>query len=54
MATMFSSGEGYESLMGRHSIKLAPLFVDFAKVRDAGSILDAGRARRGVSGSVPN
>jgi SAM-dependent methyltransferase len=42
MATMFSSGEGYEGMMGRHSIRLAPLFADFAGVRDAGSILDVG------------
>ncbi len=42
MARMFSSGEGYEGMMGRHSRKLAPLFADFAQVRDAGSLLDMG------------
>ena len=42
MATMFSSGDGYEEMMGRHSKKLAPLFVDFAQVRDKGALLDVG------------
>jgi ubiquinone/menaquinone biosynthesis C-methylase UbiE len=42
MAKTFSSGEGYEGMMGRHSRKLAPLFADFAVVRDRGSILDVG------------
>ncbi len=42
MATMFSSGEGYEGMMGRHSKKLALLFADFVQVRDRGSLLDVG------------
>ena len=39
---MFSSGDSYESFMGRHSRKLAPLFADFAQVRDQGLLLDVG------------
>lgn len=42
MATMFSSGDGYEEMMGRHSKKLAPLFADFAQVQDKGKLLDVG------------
>ena len=33
---------GYEQLMGRWSQKLAPLFIDFAKVADGEKILDVG------------
>jgi SAM-dependent methyltransferase len=37
-----ASGEGYESLMGRWSRRLAGPFLDFAGLTDSGSILDAG------------
>ena len=33
---------GYEQLMGRWSKRLAPLFVDFAGLRDGEKILDVG------------
>ncbi|MPW19596.1 methyltransferase domain-containing protein [Paraburkholderia sp. CNPSo 3157] len=33
---------GYEQLMGRWSKRLAPLFVDFAGLRDGASVLDVG------------
>ena len=33
---------GYEQLMGRWSQKLAPLFIDFARVADGEKILDVG------------
>jgi hypothetical protein len=33
---------GYEQLMGRWSQKLAPLFIDFAKVANGEKILDVG------------
>ncbi len=42
MAKMFTSGNDYEGLMGRHSRKLAPLFADFVQIRDQGSLLDIG------------
>ena len=42
MADMFPNAFAYEKLMGRWSERLAPLFLDFAGVRDDGRILDVG------------
>lgn len=42
MPEMFANAIGYEQLMGRWSVRLAPLFADFAQVRDGGTILDVG------------
>ncbi|MGH8612536.1 MAG: class I SAM-dependent methyltransferase [Gammaproteobacteria bacterium] len=42
MAEMFASAKAYESMMGRWSTRLAPLFVDFARVRSGARILDLG------------
>ena len=42
MADMFPNAIAYEKLMGRWSERLAPLFLDFAGVRDGGRILDVG------------
>ncbi|MBI3126179.1 MAG: methyltransferase domain-containing protein [Candidatus Tectomicrobia bacterium] len=42
MADMFSKSEAYESLMGRWSDRLAPVFMEFAGVRDGGRVLDVG------------
>jgi SAM-dependent methyltransferase len=42
MAQMFVNAIGYEQLMGRWSIRLAPLYVNFAKLRDEGRVLDVG------------
>jgi SAM-dependent methyltransferase len=39
---MFSDALAYEELMGRWSQRLAPLFVDFARVSDGGRVLDVG------------
>jgi SAM-dependent methyltransferase len=39
---MFANAIGYEQLMGRWSVRLAPLYADFARLRDAGRILDVG------------
>ena len=36
------NANGYEQLMGRWSQKLAPLFIDFARVADGEKILDVG------------
>jgi len=41
-ATMFSEAEAYERFMGRWSRRLAPLFVQFADVRDGDAVLDVG------------
>lgn len=37
-----SDGDGYELQMGRWSARLAPLFIDFAQISGAHSILDLG------------
>jgi len=42
MAEMFAKAEAYEGLMGRWSMRLAPLFLDFAQVRGGARILDVG------------
>ena len=42
MADLFTNAIAYEKLMGRWSERLAPLFLDFAGVRDGGRILDVG------------
>ncbi len=42
MAEMFSNAAAYERLMGRWSARLAPLFVNFAKIQDGGRVLDVG------------
>lgn len=42
MAEMFANAIGYEQLMGRWSVRLAPLYTDFARLRDGGRILDVG------------
>lgn len=42
MAEMFANAVGYEQLMGRWSVRLAPLYTEFAQLRDAGKILDVG------------
>lgn len=42
MAKMFSKASSYERYMGRWSVQLAPLFVEFAGVRDDDRVLDVG------------
>lgn len=42
MPEMFANAIGYEELMGRWSVRLAPLYTDFAQLRDVGKILDVG------------
>ena len=39
---MFSESDGYERFMGRWSRLLAPLFVEFAKVKPGNDVLDVG------------
>jgi SAM-dependent methyltransferase len=39
---MFSASDAYERFMGRWSRALAPLFVEFAGVRDGDAVLDVG------------
>ena len=42
MADMFANAHAYEAGMGRWSARLAPLFVNFAKITDGGRVLDVG------------
>jgi SAM-dependent methyltransferase len=42
VAEMFSNALAYEDMMGRWSVRLAPLFVKFAQIADHGRILDVG------------
>lgn len=42
MGDMFSDALAYEGLMGRWSLRLAPLFAGFSKVTDGGRVLDVG------------
>lgn len=42
MPDIFANAVGYEQLMGRWSVRLAPLYTDFAKLKDSGRILDVG------------
>ena len=42
MSEMFANALGYEELMGRWSVRLAPLYTEFSRLRDGGRILDVG------------
>ena len=42
MADMFSNPAAYDRYMGRWSRRLAPMFVEFAQVRDGDKVLDVG------------
>lgn len=42
MAEMFSNALAYENIMGRWSVRLAPMLVKFAQVGDVGRVLDVG------------
>ena len=42
MAEMFANATAYERMMGRWSVQLAPMFLDFAGVPADGRILDVG------------
>lgn len=39
---MFANAEAYERFMGRWSLRIAPLLIDFAVIPDAGRVLDVG------------
>jgi SAM-dependent methyltransferase len=46
---MFSEGDGYERFMGRWSRRLAPLFVQFARVGQGDLVLDVGSGTGALS-----
>jgi SAM-dependent methyltransferase len=46
-----TSGEAYDDFMGRYSVRLAPLFADFADV-DGGRVLDVGAGTGALTGEL--
>jgi SAM-dependent methyltransferase len=52
MAELFSNAAAYEGLMGRWSTRLAPLFMDFAQVKDGERVLDVGCGTGSLVGAM--
>jgi SAM-dependent methyltransferase len=50
--SIFSEAQAYEHFMGRWSRRLAPLFVRFAGVRDADTVLDVGSGTGALTAAV--
>lgn len=49
---MFSAADAYERFMGRWSRELAPLFAEFAGVRDGDAVLDVGSGVGALTAAV--
>ena len=49
---IFSRGDAYERFMGRRSRELAPLLVEFARVRDGDAVLDVGSGTGALTTAV--
>lgn len=54
MAELFSNATSYDKFMGRWSARLAPLFAEFARVRDGDSVLDVGCGTGSLVQAVAN
>jgi SAM-dependent methyltransferase len=46
------SGEAYDDFMGRYSVRLAPLFADFAGVASGDRVLDVGAGTGALTGEL--
>jgi len=49
---MFSKSEAYESFMGKWSRRLAPIFLEFAGLKDGDLVLDVGSGTGSLASSV--
>src|SRR5262245_15141176 len=49
---MFANAHAYEATMGRWSARLAPRFLDFAKITDGGRVLDVGCGTGSLIGAL--
>lgn len=54
MAEQFSNASSYDKFMGRWSARLAPLFAEFAQVRDGDRVLDVGCGTGSLIQAVAN
>jgi len=46
------AGDAYDDFMGRYSVRLAPLFADFAGIRDGMRVLDVGAGTGALTGEL--
>lgn len=52
MADIFSNAAAYDHYMGRWSRRLAPMFVEFAQIRDGDTVLDVGSGTGALAEAV--
>jgi SAM-dependent methyltransferase len=52
MAEPFANACAYDAAMGRWSARLAPAFLEFARLRDGGRVLDVGCGTGSLAGAI--